>query len=62
VEGYLVPIGDIKKTKEAILQVLKESEEVDNMKQNVKEKIKAYAIENTLQEMDKIYKTFIKSE
>ncbi|WP_341876752.1 glycosyltransferase family 4 protein [Defluviitalea saccharophila] len=58
-EGYLVPIGDIEKTKEAILQILKDSKQVEVMKYKVKEKIKIYSIESILKEMDQIYKTFI---
>ncbi|MBZ4669173.1 MAG: hypothetical protein PWP07_1764 [Epulopiscium sp.] len=58
-EGYLVPIGDIEKTKEAILKIMKDSEQVKEMRHKVKEKIKTYSIENTLLEMDKIYRIFI---
>lgn len=60
-EGYLVPIGDIEKTTEAILHIINDYRQVEKMKYRVKEKIQEFSIKNTLKEMDIVYNIFIKN-
>jgi len=59
VNGFLVPLGDVRALAFALEQLIGSKELRERMGEESRRKVEAYSLERVLQEMERIYRRFL---